>query len=382
MFHVEHALKCVMQLSQIKIIRLRNIVEAHIGLRAGFNLFCGANGEGKTSILEAIYLLTSGKSFRTARQDEAIQFSETSYVLSGVVQSRMQPGNSMRMGVERTKGGRQKIRVNEEAVDNMAELAKILPVQLLNVESYRLLEESSLFRRQFMDWGVFHVEHTFSGLWQRYNRALQQRNVALKAIKGIQKAPVSAISQVQVWEQTLCEMGHRIDELRARYLQTWIPMFSKVLQEILGTKEVEIHYHSGWKKGETLETSLKDAFGKDKALGYTTVGPHRADLSFFIGGVPAKILLSRGQLKLFVCALFLARAEELFIQTGKKCLFMIDDLNAELDNRAARILVERLERLQAQVIITAIEKDPLVHLFADKEHQMFHVEHGVIRKGL
>lgn len=380
MFHVEHSiLKNVqMQVSQLKISGLRNIVEANLRFNAHFNLFFGSNGAGKTSILEAICLLTSGKSFRTHHADEAIQFSASAYVLAGIVQSRTVEVLSTRMGVERNKNGRQKIRVNEAPLESMAELAKILPVQLLTVSSYRLLEEGPLSRRQFLDWGVFHVEHSFAGLWQRFNRALRQRNMALTVLKNTRKAEIWDASQVHIWEQELCSTGHAIDALRVQYMAAWFPIFSRILEEILGIRRLKVHYKRGWNAEETLENALKTAFSRDQALGYTTVGPHRADLEFEIEGIPAKIVLSRGQLKLFICALFLARSEALFEKTGKKCLFMIDDLNAELDNKAARLLIERLECLQAQVIITAIEKEPLVGLLKDREYQMFHVEHGVV----
>jgi DNA replication and repair protein RecF len=242
-----------------------------------------------------------------------------------------------------------------------------------------LLEAGPVCRRQFMDGGVFHVEHGFARLWQRYNRALKQRNVALNALKN-KKAPMD-FTQVHIWEQELCETAYAIDTLRAQYLDAWFPIFSRILKEILGTEKLSLHYKRGWAPEETLECALKEAFSRDKTMGYTTVGPHRADLNFEINSTPARALLSRGQLKLFICALFLARAEALFSKTTRKCVFMIDDLQAELDMKAAELLIERLEGLEGQVIITAIEKDPLLSLFKGKAHKMFHVEHGVVRLG-
>jgi DNA replication and repair protein RecF len=366
-----------MQLSQLKITRLRNILEANLSLDPKVNLFFGENGSGKTSVLEAIFLLVSGKSFRTSRQDEAIQFCTPSYVISGVAEARREGGCSTRMGVERTKGGGQKLRVNDQLLDKVAELAKILPVQLLNIDSYRFLEEGPLCRRQFMDWGVFHVEHSFSSVWQRYNRALQQRNAALKAIKGIKTPPDLQVHPVRIWEQELCEMGHWIDLFRQEYLSVWIPLFSRILKDILGI-DLNVQYKRGWGSDKALSLALEEAFVRDRLCGYTTLGPHRADLGFFVGEVPLKAILSRGQLKLFVCALLLARAELLFTKTQKKCVFMIDDLHAELDAHAAEILVHRLGILGAQTIITGIERDALRALFEGQEYQMFHVEQGMI----
>lgn len=365
-----------MQLSQLRITRLRNIVEATFSLHSEFNLFFGENGSGKTSVLEAISLLTSGKSFRTARQEEAIQFGSLAYVVSGVAEARLLEGLHTRMGVERTRGGRQKIRLNDQPLEKILELTKLLPIQLLNVDSYRFLEEGSLARRQFIDWGVFHVEPVFSRVWQRYNRALQQRNAALKAIRTTKV--LGSCKEVHIWEQELCETGYMIDVLRERYITNFIPVFSSILEKMLAIKDVVVDYKRGWGRGETLEFALKNTFMRDKVLGYTTIGPHRADLTFSINSVSAKSVLSRGQLKLFICALLLARAEELFKKTSKKCLLLIDDISSELDNKAAQILVNRLEQLQAQVIITAIDKNLLMGLFETKAYKMFHVEHGGI----
>lgn len=366
-----------MPLSQLKITALRNIKEAHLSLNSGFNLFFGQNAAGKTSVLEAICILSSGKSFRTTRSNEAIQRMADAYVISGIVQSfSALAGTNVRMGVERSQVGRQKLRINDVPAESMSELAKILPVQVLTVNSYQLLEEGPLSRRQFMDWGVFHVEHAFSGLWQRYNRALQQRNEVLTALKGNKKP--SDFTQVYIWEEELCEAGEAIHRLRAQYLEAWLPIFSEILKSILGIQTVQLQYNKGWSEEKPLKQALQEAFTRDRALGHTTVGPHRADLNFLIQDTPAKALLSRGQLKLFVCALFLARAEALFLKTQSKCLILIDDIHAELDSHAAKILLERLEQLKTQVVITAIEKEGVIEMLKNKVHTVFHVEHGVI----
>ncbi len=365
-----------MQLTQLKIRQLRNIVEANLKLDPSVNLFFGENGSGKTSVLEAIFLLVTGKSFRTSRQEEAIHFSTPSYLISGVAQTPKQEGCSTRMGVERTRGGGQKLRINDQSLDKVVELAKILPVQLLNIDSYRFLEEGPMIRRQFMDWGVFHVEHAFSSVWQRYNRALQQRNAALKMIKA-SKNPDLTQNPVQIWEQELCEMGYWIDVFRQEYLNLWIPELIGIVKDILDI-DLHVHYNRGWDKDKAFALALGQAFGRDRICGYTTLGPHRADLGFFEGDLPLKARLSRGQLKLFVCALLLARAEVLFKKNQKKCVFMIDDLHSELDAKASLLLVQRLSALGAQLIITGIEQDPLEKLFQSQKYHRFHVEQGVI----
>jgi len=357
-----------MYLQQLSIHQLRNLTEVILQLSPCFNLFYGRNGSGKTNVLEAVCVLTRGRSFRTTHAESYIHFKAEDCTLVGHVYSKDKL--SHRMGIRRDKKGVLEMRVNGENCNTLAEWVKILPIQVINTEAYQLLSMPSKFRRQFMDWGVFHVEHSFSSLWSRYTRILKQRNAALKRAKFEGGASVSA------WDSELIEAGETIHQHRQKFLNTFSPLFIDYLMSFLEVSDLVIDYRRGWDHKTTFQRALEQARNRDLALGYTTEGPHRADLKFLLGGVSAESVLSRGQLKLFVCALFLARGQWLWKHSAEHSIFLLDDVTSELDSLATERLLLGLKALGGQVLLTCIENTSFLKLLQGREVRMFHVEHG------
>lgn len=366
-----------MHLNLLNILNLRNLSSVDLMLNSQCNVFCGRNGSGKTSILEAINLLATGRSFRTTKAGPMIRFGEKSCLVSGVVSSKnlVLPSQSVRLGIERFLTGSPKIRLAEQDCQSIIQLARVLPVQLINTDSYELLETSPQIRRQFLDWLMFHVEHSFYSTWQRFKRALAQRNALLKNYGQLN------LSELRIWDKELVETGEILDIARKHMLEAFYPVFLEILSGLLNFKErVSIQYNRGWSDNLNLAEALERSLNRDKEWRYTTVGPQRADLEFVIGGVPAKNMLSRGQLKLFVCALLMARAVLLYQKSGRRCVFLVDDLHSELDKEANRLLAQSLHGWGGQVLITTIEGESLAGLLKGEDHTMFHVEHGQIRQ--
>ncbi len=364
-----------MQLNSLSISHLRNIEAIDLVLNPRFNIFYGENGEGKTSLLEAVYVLTTGRSFRAAKPRQIITFGTNSCLISGIAcaREREHAGAATRMGVERFQTGGIKIRLAEQDCHSIALLAKTLPVQLINSDSYAILEATPKFRRQFLDWAMFHVEPSFYSTWQRFNRALQQRNAALKASKLL------PLESIRVWDKEFVEMGETIDAQRRELLTDLLKVFSNVVSELLNlNKTISIQYQSGWNRDFSLQEELERTLERDRAWGYTTLGPQRADLEFLIDNVPAKNVLSRGQSKLFICALLMARATLLYQRHGRRCVFLIDDLNSELDQGASKLLINALSQLGGQVLITSIEGEPLAKLLENEAYTLFKMKSGAI----
>ncbi len=358
-----------MQLNSLSVSRFRNLRAVSLELGPTFNLFYGENGSGKTSLLEAIHVLATGRSFKTREFKQAIAFDSDSCVVSGVSTERQDPNAPIPIGIERFQQGGLKIRLLGEDCSSVATLAKVLPIQLVNSDSYSILEASPQLRRNFLNWIMFHVEHSFYSIWQRYTRALQQRNAALKN---------SQWDSLQAWDIELVETGEKIDELRKVFVRELEPVFSETVSRLLNLKgEVVLRYQSGWSAKYSLQEALNRSRDRDKAFGYTGAGPHRGDLDFLLDGIPVKQVLSRGQLKLFVCSLLLARAEMLNRHQGRKCVFLIDDLCSELDVRATRVLLEELATFGAQVLITCIERNPVSDFLGGTE-RCFNVVAGEI----
>lgn len=365
-----------MQLNSLNIIGLRNLHNTTLNLSSRFNLFYGKNGSGKTSLLEAAYLLITGRSFRASRVEEFISHQASSCIISGQVRSLREEGSQKRIGIMRDRSGALVMRVDEKTCVTRAELAKILPVQIMNTESYQLLHLPPQKRREFLDWGVFHVEHSFFALWQRYTRALKQRNAALKRVRqGGEQA-------VYVWDAELIEVGETIDKQRECFLEDFIPFFNQYLKNFLKIENYVLNYKRGWDAKISLEEAFLNSRNRDLALGYTSVGAHRADIKFFIDETPIESLLSRGQLKLFVSALMLARSAWLLKKTGRHSVFLLDDIHSELDKEASLKLLRGLEHMGGQVWITAIENEQVRDILGDnvESFKMFHVEHGSIKE--
>ncbi len=365
-----------MQLNALSLSNLRNLRSLDLAFNSNFNIFWGENGGGKTSLLEAIHLLTTGRSFRARQSRQLITFGEASCLISGIVAPRdPQNGLAIRLGIERQQAGGLKIRLGEEDCPSIALLAKTLPVQLINSDSYDILEAAPQYRRQFTDWLMFHVEHSFYPTWQRFKRALLQRNAALKGFRQ------STDDNIHLWDKEFSETGQILNNLREEVLKDFIPIFTETLSTMLNLeKKVTVQYESGWDTKYSLEEALARSLERDKAWGYTTVGPQRADLEFLVGGVSVKNILSRGQLKLFIAALIMARAILLHQRQERRSVFLIDDLNSELDQEASRLLVQALGSLGSQVLITSVEGKPLSELLAGRDFTRYRVNRGKITR--
>ncbi len=363
-----------MQLNSLSLSHLRNLHAIQLELNPQLNIFWGENGGGKTSLLEAVHVLGTGRSFRASQSRQIITFGQGVCRVSGVVSSHNPEtlASPVRLGVERALSGTIKMRVGEQDCHSIATLAQTLPLQLINSESYDLLEASPQLRRQFLDWALFHVEHSFYPTWQRFKRVLEQRNAAIKAMNA-------NTAGIRAWDKELIETGEEIDSARRAILQELSPIFSETLKSLLSlTKETVVQYSSGWGEEDSLAQAIEKSLERDRAWGYTTMGPQRADLEFLIGKVPAKNLLSRGQLKLFICSLLMARAILLYRRQGRRCVFLVDDLNSELDHKASERLIEALLNLGGQVLVTSIDSAHLTKVLRGKEYSLFQVEAGNI----
>jgi len=363
-----------MQLNSLSIAHLRNLHLVDLDLNPHFNIFSGDNGTGKTSLLEAVHVLTTGRSFRAHQARQIITLGEKLCRVSGIVSSRegKTPRELIRLGVERHQGGSIKIRMAEEDCHSIAALAKTLPIQLINSNSYAILEAAPQFRRQFLDWVMFHVEHSFYATWQRFKRALLQRNAVLRHSK-------SSPMDISIWDAEFIEAGEAIHLQRQAVLKELIPVFSEIISGLLNLEaEISLEYYPGWTTPLTLSEALDRSLERDRLWKYTTVGPQRADLELFIGDNAAKSVLSRGQSKLFICGLLIARALLLYRREARQCVFLIDDLNAELDKGSSKVLIEALGRVGSQVLITSIENTPLKTLLKEQEYHEFQVIRGQI----
>ncbi len=354
-----------MKLKKVKITDFRNLEIVEFSPNSEFNLIYGDNGSGKTSLLEAIYMFGHGRSFRTHLGKRIIRHDADQLTLYG---EACDMDSERPIGILRDRSGQTIMRLSGETVPSIAELAKLLPIQLINPQSYTLLDSGPKFRRQFLDWGMFHVEHRYFSIWQRFQRLLKQRNAALRIAANI--------DQIQIWDNEYVELAGQIDRYRQNYVERLIPLFREIFADLLAIDELDIQYRRGWDRERDLLEVLAQSINADVKVGYSQHGPQRADLNFKVNKVPVHDELSRGQQKLLVCALKLAQGKLLYNMAEKQCIYLIDDLPAELDSHHLQNMYKVLQQINSQVFLTSLSKDNFADLIDNVANSMFHVERG------
>jgi len=356
-------------LAQLEIVNLRNITNASISSLGSMNIICGPNGSGKTSLLEAISLLSRGQSFRTSSINTLVQYQAQSMRVVGKL--RLSATQNIPLGLERA-GGKTLIKLDGEKLQKTSELARIYPVQVISPESNAIVESGPKFRRQIMDWGVFHVKHTYIEIWKNYLRALKQRNALLH-----QHAHSKLL---QPWTQLLVETGIALHEARLAYVVQLAEDFNRICEKIIEFGQIQLEYRPGWNKALTYAQALDASFKEDQAYGHTRVGPHRSDLRITVNSRPVDQVASRGQKKLIIYALKLAQIATITSVADKPCSLLVDDIAAELDWDNRSRLLEAIAAMPYQVFITTTDVKLLPEFSSDS--RLFHVKQGNIQQEL
>lgn len=359
-----------MELSKLQISGVRNLQHIKLQGLAKVNVFFGANGAGKTSVLEAIHLLGMARSFRGKSVKPIISHGQPHCTVFGLVGDS---SGKLSLGVQRSLEGDVQIKVAGKAVRSAAQLAEYLPLQIIDANSFDLLTGSPQARRQYLDWGVFHVEHRFFNQWQRFQRCIKQRNNLLRHGK-------MSSTELTVWTRDLVISGANLSQYRLEYFTQLAPNFQSVIEslapELTG---LQLHYRQGWDKSLDYAAALDASQGVDLERGYTHVGPQRADIRITIDSRSAADVLSRGQQKLVVCALKLAQGQLMAKLEHSICTYLLDDLSAELDKNHCKLVCAQLSSMNVQVFATSIEMSDLCSVWPNEDSmQVFHVEHGVV----
>jgi DNA replication and repair protein RecF len=363
-----------MSLQQLKVTRFRNLSSVDISPSSSLNFLYGVNGSGKTSLLEAISVLAHGRSFRTRKFRRLIQQELSEFTVFGRVDTTGKAG--VAMGVTRGRSGDSQFRIDGAGINSSAELAVHLPLLILNAESFGLLAGSPKQRRQFFDWLVFHVKPEFRETWRNYSRCVKQRNSLLRRDK-------IAYSDLYPWDIEIARLSLSIERNRVACVEPFLDEFRLLAADLdSGFGEIGIEYLSGWKTNEDYQTQLRETFSRDRKLGYTSLGPHKSDLKITIGGgFPAGEILSRGQQKSMIAALHVAEARVFTTENGQGCVFLIDDMPAELDAANIDRVGRWINNTAAQVFVTGVEFKPMRDIWPEldqKAPKVFHVKQGDI----
>lgn len=357
-----------MGLQSLDICDFRNIQQTSLSFSSGLNLITGENAAGKTSLLEAIYYLGRVRSFRTHHVNQPIRDGQGAFRLVGRLLH--EEGRMVPIGIERQTAGLQ-VHLDGQVVRRLSDLAGSFPVQALSGDTSTILSGGPRYRRQTLDWALFHVEQAYRDIWQRYTRSLRQRNAALRA-----KVPAN---QITTWDAELLETADQIHHFRRRYFETLLPHLETGVQLLLPSVVLQLNYQPGWPAAVTLAEMLARSLEKDRALGSTQYGPHRADFKLTVGGKPVQSHCSRGQQKALIVAFMLAQVNCQQDRDSRMGAFLLDDLGSELDAAHQARVLDSLRKLGVQVFVTAIGTGP-EDLSAWLEMKRFHVERGEVQE--
>lgn len=330
------------------------------------NLITGGNGAGKTTLLEGIYLAGRGRTFRHVDAGPMIRRgAEDATVVVSLIDERS--GKTLTLGVRRDRRNIA-CRLNGDSVHRRSELAEALPVQWVGSQPQLLLELGPEVRRRFLDMAVFHVERGYVRVLGEFQRILRQRNAAIRS--------GASPDQIRVWDGSLADAAESIDRQRGAVLNVLIPRMSDLFCAWVPGLAITHRYRRGWRGDKPLVEQLASRTEGDLRVGYTTLGPQRAELEFLSEGVAAEKVLSRGQQKLLVLALNLALLDTLIDANGRAPVFLIDDLAAELDPANRGRVIDAIGARPVQAFLTTI--DPGMLPVPGGLTTVFHVEQGAL----
>lgn len=363
-----------MRVLRLDASNLRCFERFHVEPGPGINLFLGDNGAGKTSVLEALHLMAYGRSFRGRVRDGLIRRGTEALEVFVEWREAGEGGRVRKAGL-RHGGHAWSGRLDGANVDQLSQLCAALVVVSVEPGSHALVEGGGEPRRRYLDWGLFHVEPGFFPVWRRYSRALKQRNALLKS--------GGSDGLLDSWDRELAEAGEPLAQYRQAYLerlQVELPGLLERLAPSLG--QAEFQYQPGWKRTNMpLADALLLARGRDRALGHTTTGPHRADWGVLLSSGARQDSLSRGQAKLLALTCLMAQGQALAADVpGGWPVVVLDDLASELDPNHQQRVLAYLHECGAQVFISGTTA-PAGLQDDTRDVTVFHVEHGTLRRG-
>lgn len=363
-----------MSITSLQIHGVRNLNDISLTLDPRFNFFIGENGSGKTSLLEAIYLLGTSRSFRTHLYHKVVNYDQKQLTVFGEL--LLSNGNPVYLGVQKEKDGTTQIKIDHLPCRQSAHLAQYLPLQLYYPDSFKIIDASPQIRREMLDWGVFHQQADYFKLWGDYQRILKQRNAWLRDSRNRRVA-------LCPWDKLLSDQATRIHQSRQDYFQQFLPIFEDVMSRFLD-EPLEIVYFKGWREKENFSEALLHCLEKDRErdiyLGYTQHGPHKADIIIQQRGHAVKDFFSRGQQKLVIIAIKIAQGLLLSQITGKSCVYLLDDVFAEFDATHWQTVMNFLSEIPGQIFFTGLSEDIFKTIPFFDQGKMFHVKHGGVHE--
>ena len=365
-----------MYLKRLQLNNFKNCSSAEMIFSDKVNCFIGNNGAGKTNVLDSIYYLSFCKSYFNPVDTQNIRHDQDFFAVHGEYSNEEKTNDSV--SCVQQKGKKKSFKINKKEYSRLADHIGLIPLVMISPYDRDLINDGSELRRKYIDSVISQFDNIYLKKLIAYNKTLIQRNALLKQFM---LQSYFDVSQLQVWNDKLAELGSFIFEKRKAFLQEFNPLFEKYYLYLSGEKEsVNIEYSSQLFDEHLLDL-LDKSLDKDRMLKYTTQGTHKDDLIFNINGFPVKKFGSQGQQKSFVIAIKLAQFEFTRLKKGFKPILLFDDIFDKLDdNRVQQIIHLVNENNFGQVFITDTQKLRVENIFqqAEIDHKIFTVDSGDI----
>lgn len=359
-----------MFLTDLHLQHFRCFTDYRIKPKPGINLVTGDNASGKSSLIEACYFLGRGQSFRAKSFRSIIQRDSTEALVTARADFSSNSAKAT-IGIETNEwplGYRMRPneilhRVNSQTIKRRIDLFDAVPIHLIGPDAILLIAGSPGIRRQFLDWGMFHVKHEARPVWTATRRLLKQRNAALRQ--------QSSDALIDSLDEQFVALAKELTNYRRSYLAEFMPYFNETQQQLLAAESLSVHFEAGWNETNDFASQLQTARSTDRKRKLSSIGPQRAELRLSSHKKPLSQIFSRGQQKTTAIAFLLAQHQIIERYSDNNPVLLVDDLFAELDSKHSQRVLEIILQQAEQALITVIDSKPLLEL---PIAEVFHVK--------
>ncbi len=357
-----------MFVKEVKLKNFRNYDDLNIELSPTINIFTGLNAQGKTNLLESIFITSIGKSFRSKSDKDTIKFGEEfAYIKIEVTNEKVTDKIEMRVD----KNGKKSILINGISIKKHSELMGISLIVSFSPDDLAILKNSPAERRRFMDVELCQLSNVYYYNLKQYNAILKQRNTLLKSLKHDPKQRESLF----VWDMQLVDYGSKIIDARDSFIREIAVLAKKIHSDITNGKEdLEVIYKPNVTKESFLQ-KLEKSVDRDALTGTTSYGVHKDDINFFINGIDVRLFGSQGQQRTTALSLKLAEIELIKESKNREPILLLDDVLSELDKERQGFLIDKINDIQ--VILTCTGVDDFIDRF-ESQYKIFYVDNGKI----
>lgn len=358
-----------MYIKYLQLINFRNYEELSIELNKNVNVFIGDNAQGKTNILESIYYSSIGRSHRTSKDKEMINWNaESAYIKLYVAKSRL----DKKIEIKIFKEGKKGINVNSIKINKISELLGVLNVVMFSPEDLKIVKESPSFRRKFLDIELCKLSDKYYYNLVQYNKVLNERNTALR------KGQKEFSSIIEIYDKQLAKFGTLIIRDRERYIKKMNEKGNVIHSDITaGVENISFSYVSSIKGQDDIENEFVNTLYKNRKSDFekktTSIGPHRDDFSIKINDVDVRSFGSQGQQRTATLTIKFSSLEIIKDITGEYPVLLLDDVLSELDSKRQKYILNSIKSIQTIITCTGLEN---IENHIEENYKIFKVVKG------